>query len=59
MKYWKAGKIKLEEERKDLMNLYFSQTQSQVAWKALNEAKAQKENDDYLIKVNAMQIGDT
>ena len=60
MKYWKEGKIKLEEERRDLMNLYFSQTQSSIAWKALKDAKeAKQQEDDYLIKVNAMQIGDT
>ena len=61
MKYWRAGRIKLEEERKDLMDLYFSQTQSSSAWKALQQPvqDAPGEYDDHLIKVDAMQIGDT
>ena len=37
MKYWKAGRIKLEEERKDLMDLYFSQTQSASAWASMQQ----------------------
>ena len=56
MKYWKAGRIKLEEERKDLMDLYFSQTQGPSAWKSMQRPvqDASREYESHPIKVDAM-----
>ena len=36
-KYWKQTHTKLEKEKKDLMDLYFSQTQSAKNWKAMTQ----------------------